>query len=46
MCPIFLVIEPVVVSVTNAMAGGIEFLMNKGFLPLVSLLIEPGRVLF
>ena len=42
----FLFIEPVVVSVTNAMAGGIEFLMNKGFLPLVSLLIEPGRVLF
>lgn len=42
----FLFIEPVVVSLTNAMAGGIEFLMNKGYLPLVSFLIEPGRVLF
>lgn len=42
----FLFIEPVVVSVTNVMANGIEFLMNKGFLPLVSVLIEPGRVLF
>lgn len=42
----FLFIEPVVVALTNAMAGGIEYLMNKGYLPLVSFLIEPGRVLF
>lgn len=42
----FLFIEPVVVSLTNAMANGIESLMNKGYLPLVSFLIEPGRVLF
>lgn len=42
----FLFIEPVVVSLTNAMANGIETLMNKGYLPLVSFLIEPGRVLF
>lgn len=42
----FLFIEPLVVALTNAMAGGIEYLMNKGYLPLVSFLIEPGRVLF
>lgn len=32
----FLFIEPIVVSLTNAMANGIESLMNKGYLPLVS----------
>ena len=42
----FLFIEPVVVSLTNAMENGIESLMNKGYLPLVSFLIEPGRILF
>lgn len=42
----FLFIEPVVVPLTNAMENGIESLMNKGYLPLVSFLIEPGRILF
>lgn len=42
----FLFIEPVVAGLTNFMGNGIQFLMDKGFLPLVSILIEPARVLF
>lgn len=42
----FLFIEPLVAGLTNLMASGIEYLMNKNLLPFVSILIEPARVLF
>ncbi|PPA71133.1 PTS mannitol transporter subunit IIBC [Jeotgalibacillus proteolyticus] len=39
-------IGPVVVGFTNVLASGVEVLVNAGLLPLVSIFIEPGKILF
>jgi len=40
------VINPVTVGITNALSVGVEFFVNHGLLPLVAILVEPGKVLF
>lgn len=40
------VISPVVVGLSNALMGGVGFIVEKGMLPLASLLVEPGKILF
>lgn len=42
----FLAIGPAVEAVNNAMAAGVSALMNMHLLPLVSIFVEPGKVLF
>ena len=42
----FLVINPAVVALTNALQGGVEVIVNAGLLPLASIFIEPGKILF
>ncbi|GAB2674154.1 PTS mannitol transporter subunit IICB [Paenibacillus thermoaerophilus] len=39
-------IGPIVQTVSKTLANGVEFLINHGLLPLASILIEPGKVLF
>ncbi|KIL48720.1 PTS mannitol transporter subunit IIB [Jeotgalibacillus campisalis] len=39
-------IGPVVEGITTVLASGVELMVNAGLLPLVSLFIEPGKVLF
>nr|WP_246422042.1 PTS mannitol transporter subunit IICB [Nocardiopsis mwathae] len=41
-----LAIGPVVGAVTTALSGGVQFLVDLRLLPLVSLLVEPAKVLF
>lgn len=42
----FYAIGPVVVVVTDAFKFGVEIIISKGLLPLVSIFIEPAKVLF
>lgn len=42
----FYAIGPVVVVVTDAFKFGVEVIISKGLLPLVSIFIEPAKVLF
>ncbi|MCQ2009755.1 MAG: PTS mannitol transporter subunit IICBA [Sporolactobacillus sp.] len=42
----FFGIGPVVDVVSNGLASGVEWLVHAGLLPLASLFIEPGKVLF
>jgi mannitol PTS system EIICBA or EIICB component len=42
----FLGIAPVVTVLSNALGAGAKFLTETGLLPLASLVIEPGKVLF
>lgn len=42
----FYAIGPVVVIVTDAFKFGVEVIISKGLLPLVSIFIEPAKVLF
>ena len=42
----FFAIGPVVELFSQAVASGVQFLVNVHLLPLVSLLIEPGKILF
>ncbi|AFD26556.1 PTS mannitol transporter subunit IICBA [Deinococcus gobiensis] len=42
----FFAIGPVVELFSKAVAAGVQFLVNVHLLPLVSLLIEPGKILF
>ncbi|MBC8080763.1 MAG: PTS mannitol transporter subunit IICBA [Gorillibacterium sp.] len=42
----FLVIGPAVSGISDALSRGVEYLVNSGFIPLVNLLIEPGKILF
>ncbi|QAA21845.1 PTS mannitol transporter subunit IICBA [Sporolactobacillus terrae] len=42
----FLGVGPVVDAVSAALASGVEWLVGEGLLPLASLFIEPGKVLF
>jgi PTS system mannitol-specific IIC component len=40
------IIGPVIQAITGVLSSGVQFLMDAGLLPLVNLLIEPGKVLF
>ncbi|WP_305067891.1 PTS mannitol transporter subunit IICBA [Kocuria sp. LUK] len=42
----FFVIGPAVLVFSNAAAAAVEFLVDRGLLPLTSILIEPAKVLF
>ena len=42
----FYAIGPVVVVLTGFLKGGVEALVSRGLLPLVSIFIEPGKILF
>ncbi|WP_096436730.1 PTS mannitol transporter subunit IICB [Alteribacter populi] len=37
---------PIIVAFTTMLAGGVQAIVNAGLLPLVSIFIEPGKVLF
>jgi len=40
------VIGPVVVAISNALMGGVGWIVNAGLLPFASIFIEPGKILF
>ncbi|MDR0412901.1 MAG: mannitol-specific PTS transporter subunit IIC [Dysgonamonadaceae bacterium] len=42
----FLVIGPVMLSLTQVLNAGVELILDKGLLPLIALFLEPGKVLF
>jgi len=42
----FLGIAPLVTALSNALEVGVDFLISNGLLPLASILIEPGKILF
>ena len=42
----FVAIGPVVVALNNVLKVGVEGIVNAGLLPLTSLFIEPGKILF
>ena len=42
----FLVIGPVMLTLTRVLNVGVELVLDKGVLPLIALFIEPGKVLF
>ena len=42
----FLVISPVVVGISNALQDAVGFFVERGLLPVASLFIEPGKILF
>jgi PTS system mannitol-specific IIC component len=42
----YLAFGPAVESVSNALGSGVEAIVNAGFLPAVSILVEPAKVLF
>ena len=42
----FLGIGPVVLGLNNVLKAGVEAIVNAGLLPLTSLFIEPGKILF
>ena len=44
--PAALVIEPIVTTAMDGLAGGVDFLIRNSLLPLASLLVEPAKVLF
>jgi PTS system mannitol-specific IIC component len=37
---------PVVTSLSNALGAGVDFIINLGLLPLVSVFVEPAKILF
>lgn len=41
-----LVIGPVCISLNNVLQSGVNFFVNKGILPLLSIFVEPAKVLF
>ena len=42
----YLVMGPVVAGVTVALSSGVSLIVEKGMLPLVSVIVEPAKVLF
>lgn len=42
----FLVIGPIMLTLTHGLNAGVELVLDKGILPLIALFIEPGKVLF
>lgn len=41
-----LIVSPVVMGLTNLLASAFQLMMNWGILPLVSIIIEPAKILF
>lgn len=39
-------INPAVLAITNALQAGVDVIVNAGLLPLASIFIEPGKILF
>ena len=39
-------VSPIVTALSNALGAGVEFIINLGLLPLVSIFVEPAKVLF
>ncbi|XJS10377.1 PTS mannitol transporter subunit IICBA [Aerococcaceae bacterium WGS1372] len=42
----YVVVGPVVASLTSVIGVGVEFLVSRGLLPLANILIEPAKILF
>ncbi|MFV0460313.1 MAG: PTS mannitol transporter subunit IICBA [Actinomycetales bacterium] len=42
----FFVMSPIVTGLSNILEAGVDTLVNNGLLPLTSILIEPGKILF
>ena len=42
----FMVIGPVMLALTHLLNTGVEFVLDRGILPLIALFLEPGKVLF
>ena len=42
----YLVIGPLVSAITNALAAGVGWIVDKSLLPLVSIIVEPAKILF
>ncbi|MDR0952030.1 MAG: PTS mannitol transporter subunit IICB [Oscillospiraceae bacterium] len=42
----FLIIGPIVETITNAAGAGVEWLVDRNLLPFASVLVEPAKVLF
>ena len=42
----FIVIGPAVKMLSTGLAGGVNFLVNAGLLPLTSIFVEPAKILF
>jgi PTS system mannitol-specific IIC component len=42
----FLAVGPIVEAFANAAGNGVQFLVNNSLLPLVSIIVEPAKVLF
>lgn len=42
----YVVIGPVVLALNNVLRAAVEFLVNVNLIPLVSILVEPGKILF
>jgi len=42
----FFGVAPVVTGISQALEAGVDWLVNAGLLPLASILIEPGKILF
>ena len=38
--------SPIVTALSNALGSGVDFIINFGLLPLVSILVEPAKILF
>ena len=45
-CVAYLVVGPLVASLTGALGGAVGSIVGAGLLPLVSLLVEPAKILF
>ncbi len=42
----FVLVGPMVKTLSVALAGGVQFLVNQGMLPLTSIFVEPAKILF
>ncbi|WP_423924117.1 mannitol-specific PTS transporter subunit IIC [Frigoribacterium sp. 2-23] len=42
----FFGIAPITTALTNALGGAVDFLVERGLLPLASIIIEPAKILF
>ena len=42
----YAIVGPIVSSLNDILRGGVEFIVNLGLIPLVSILVEPAKVLF
>jgi len=42
----YIVIGPGVTAISDALSSGVEYLVNSNLIPLVNILIEPGKILF